>query len=36
VLRVAVQQWAKGDDDRDLESTMRDAVAQLRAVAASG
>jgi AcrR family transcriptional regulator len=36
VLRVALQQWAKGDDDRDLESIMHGAVAELRAVAASG
>ncbi len=36
VLRVAIQRWANGDDDRDLAGIMRDAVAELRAVAASG
>jgi len=36
VLGVAVQRWASGDDDRDLTAIMRDSVAELRAVAASG
>ena len=33
VLRVAVQRWAAGDDDRDLGAIMRDAVTELREVA---
>jgi AcrR family transcriptional regulator len=33
VLRVAMQRWASGDDGRELEAIMRDAVAELRAVA---
>jgi AcrR family transcriptional regulator len=33
VLRVALQQWASGTDQRDLASIMRDAVAELRTVA---
>src|SRR5271168_94522 len=36
VLRVAIQQWANGDDERDLAAIMRHSVAELRAVAASG
>ena len=36
VLRVAMQRWASGDDGRDLAAIMRDSVAELRAVAASG
>ncbi len=36
VLRVALQQWANGDDGRELAAIMRDAVAELRAVAAPG
>jgi AcrR family transcriptional regulator len=32
VLRVAVQQWADGDDGRGLDAVMRDAVSELRAV----
>jgi AcrR family transcriptional regulator len=36
VLRVALQQWASGQDDRDLATVMRDSVAELRALAASG
>ncbi len=35
VLRVAIQRWASGDDGRDLAAFMREAVAELRAVAAS-
>jgi AcrR family transcriptional regulator len=35
VLRVAMQRWASGDDGRELDTIMRDAVADLRAVAAS-
>ncbi len=36
VFRVAIQQWANGDDDRDLDAIMRDAVAELRTVTSSG
>ena len=36
VLRVAVEQWASGDDARDLATIMRDSVAELRAVATTG
>jgi AcrR family transcriptional regulator len=36
VLRVAIQRWASGDDSRELAAIMRDSVAELRAVAASG
>src|SRR5580658_1975124 len=36
VLRVAIQRWASGDDGRDLTAVMRDSVAELRAMAASG
>lgn len=36
VLRVSLQQWAGGGDDRDLSTVTRDAIAELRAVAASG
>jgi AcrR family transcriptional regulator len=32
VMRVAIAQWADGDDDRELASIMRDALAELRAV----
>jgi AcrR family transcriptional regulator len=35
VLRVALTQWASGTDGRDLDVIMRDALATLRAVAAS-
>jgi AcrR family transcriptional regulator len=34
VLRVAIQQWASEDDGRGLDTIMREAVADLRAVAA--
>jgi AcrR family transcriptional regulator len=34
VLRVALQRWAGGDDDRELTTVMRQSVAELRAVAA--
>ncbi len=33
VLRVAIELWATGDDDRDLAVIMRDSMAGLRAVA---
>jgi AcrR family transcriptional regulator len=33
VLRVAMQRWASGDDKRELGAIMREAVAELRAVA---
>jgi AcrR family transcriptional regulator len=36
VLRVAVERWATGDDDRDLGVIMQDSVAELRAVTAGG
>jgi AcrR family transcriptional regulator len=36
VLRVAVQRWASGEDDRDLPEIMRSSVAELRAVTAGG
>ena len=35
VLRVALERWATGDDDRDLRDVMRAALAELRAVTAS-
>jgi AcrR family transcriptional regulator len=34
VLRVALERWANGDDDRDLPQIMRAALAELRAVTA--
>jgi AcrR family transcriptional regulator len=33
VLRVAMERWARGEDSRGLVDIMRDAVAQLRAMA---
>jgi AcrR family transcriptional regulator len=36
ILRVAMQRWAGEDDSRELDVIMRDAVAELRAVTASG
>ncbi len=36
VLRVAMQRWTSGEDERDLAAIMRDSVAELRAVTASG
>jgi len=36
VLRVAMQRWASGEDSRELNVIMRDAVAELRTVTASG
>jgi AcrR family transcriptional regulator len=36
VLRLAMQRWASGDDERDLATIMRDCVAELRELAASG
>ncbi|MHB1510952.1 MAG: TetR/AcrR family transcriptional regulator [Acidimicrobiales bacterium] len=36
VLRVAIECWASSVDDRDLGSIVRDAMAELRAVAAPG
>jgi hypothetical protein len=36
ILRVAMQRWAGEDDGRELDVIMRDAVAELRAVTASG
>ncbi len=36
VLRVALERWANGDDDRELVAVMRASMAELRAVMASG
>lgn len=36
VLRVALQRWAGGDDERELAIVMRDCVAELQTVATSG
>jgi AcrR family transcriptional regulator len=36
VLRVALERWSSGDEDRDLADVMRDAMAELRAVAGGG
>jgi hypothetical protein len=36
VLRLSLQQWAGGDDDRDLSTIVRNSVAELRAVATNG
>lgn len=33
VLRVALERWASGQDDRELRTIMRDSVAELRALA---
>jgi hypothetical protein len=36
VLRVAIERWSNGNDDRDLADVMRDSMAELRAVAGGG
>ena len=36
VLRVGLEQWAEGDDERTLTEVMRDAMAEFRALAAGG
>ena len=36
VLRLALQKWVGEDEDRDLASIMRDAVAELRELTAGG
>ena len=36
VLRVALERWAKGEDERDLPDIMWAAVAEVRAVTADG
>jgi AcrR family transcriptional regulator len=36
VLRIALQRWASGGESQDLAATMRDAIAELRALAGSG
>ncbi len=36
VLRVALERWANGDDDRELGEVMRESMAELRAVMARG
>jgi len=33
VLRVAVERWSSGSDDRGLDEITRDCMAELRAVA---
>ena len=33
VLRVAVERWSSGDDDRDLGEVMRESMTELRALA---
>jgi AcrR family transcriptional regulator len=33
VLRVSLEQWSSGSEDRDLADVMRDSMAELRAVA---
>jgi AcrR family transcriptional regulator len=35
VLRLSLERWASGDDQRDLTAITRDSVAQLRAVTAA-
>jgi AcrR family transcriptional regulator len=36
VLRVAMERWTSKDDGRDLATIMRDSIAELRAMTASG
>ena len=36
VLRVALERWASGQDERDLATIMRESLAELRAVALGG
>ena len=36
VLRVAIERWSSGGDDRDLAEVMRDSMAGLRTVAGGG
>lgn len=36
VLRVAIERWVAGEDERDLTAVMVDSVAELRAVVAGG
>lgn len=36
ILRVALERWGSADDDRDLATTMRDTIAELKAVAVGG
>jgi hypothetical protein len=36
VLRMALQRWASGDNEQELTAVMREAVAELREVAAGG
>src|SRR5579863_7246767 len=36
VLRVAIERWSSGGDDRDLADVVRDSLAELRAVAGGG
>jgi AcrR family transcriptional regulator len=35
VLRIALQRWTSGDEDLDLAASMRDSMAELRALAIS-
>jgi hypothetical protein len=34
VLRIALEQWANGNDDRELDDVVRDTMSNLRVVAA--
>jgi hypothetical protein len=36
VLRVAIERWSSGADERELTDVMRDSMAELRAVAGGG
>jgi AcrR family transcriptional regulator len=36
VLRVALDRWANGEDDRELQAVMRGSIAELRAVMTKG
>jgi hypothetical protein len=36
VLRVAIERWSSGADERELADVMRDSMAELRAVAGGG
>jgi hypothetical protein len=36
VLRVALERWASGTDERDLAAIMRDSMTELRDVTAGG
>jgi stage V sporulation protein SpoVS len=36
VLRVAIERWVSGEDDRELPAIMRASLAELRTVTADG